>query len=88
MYNKKNRYLIKNLQIYNEAFLKIFNIEDQQLENLKYQSVETWDSVGHMALVAELEENFDIEMDIDDIIEFSDYLKGKEILKKYNVNLD
>ena len=79
---------MKNLQLYNEAFLKIFNIEDQQLENLKYQSVETWDSVGHMALVAELEENFDIEMDIDDIIEFSDYLKGKEILKKYNVNLD
>ena len=79
---------MKNLQIYNEAFLKIFNIEDQQLENLKYQSIETWDSVGHMALIAELEENFDIEMDIDDIIEFSDYLKGKEILKKYNVNLD
>lgn len=79
---------MENLQIYNGAFLKIFNIEDHKLENLKYQSIETWDSVGHMALIAELEENFDIEMDIDDIIEFSDYLKGKEILKKYNVNLD
>tara|TARA_B100000963_G_scaffold345318_1_gene349294 strand:- start:442 stop:681 length:240 start_codon:yes stop_codon:yes gene_type:complete len=79
---------MKNLQIYNEAFLKIFNIENQQLENLKYQSIETWDSVGHMALIAELEENFDIEMDIDDIIEFSDYLKGKDILKKYDVNFD
>ena len=79
---------MKNLQIYNEAFLKIFNIENQQLENLNYQSIETWDSVGHMALIAELEKNFDIEMDIDDIIEFSDYLKGKDILKKYDVNFD
>mgnify|MGYP001211295778 CR=1 FL=1 len=79
---------MENLKIYNAAFLKIFNIEDIQLENLKYQSIETWDSVGHMALIAELEENFDIEIDIDDIIEFSDYLKGKDILKKYNINLD
>tara|TARA_B100000886_G_scaffold93274_1_gene61654 strand:+ start:9843 stop:10082 length:240 start_codon:yes stop_codon:yes gene_type:complete len=79
---------MKNLQKYNEAFLKIFNLEDQILENLKYQSIETWDSVGHMALISELEEFFDIEMDIDDIIEFSDYQKGKEILKKYNVNLE
>ena len=79
---------MKNLQKYNEAFLKNFNLEDQQLENLKYQSIETWDSVGHMALITELEEFFDIEMDIDDIIEFSDYKKGKEILKKYNVNIE
>lgn len=73
------------LQIYNEAFLKIFSIEESILENLKYQSVDSWDSVGHMALVAELEEKFDVELDIDDIIEFSDYKKGKEILKKYDV---
>ena len=79
---------MKNLQKYNEAFLKIFNLEDQLLENLKYQSIETWDSVGHMALISELEEFFDIEMDIDDIIEFSDYKKGKEILKKYNVDIE
>ena len=76
---------METLQIYNEAFLKIFSIEESILENLKYQSVDSWDSVGHMALVAELEEKFDVELDIDDIIEFSDYKKGKEIFKKYDV---
>ena len=81
-------FLMKNLQIYKEAFIKIFNIKEQQLEKLKYQSIESWDSVGHMALIAELEDNFDIELDIDDIIEFSDYVKGKDILKKYNVIID
>ena len=78
---------MKNLEKYNDAFLKIFAIDNSQLEKLKYQSIESWDSVGHMALIAELEDNFEIEMDIDDIIEFSDYQKGKVILKKYEVDI-
>ena len=65
--------------------MKIFTIESKDLESLKYQSIDSWDSVGHMALIAELEDKFNIEIDIDDIIEFSDYKKGKEILNKYKV---
>ena len=79
---------MQNLQIYNDAFLKIFTIESDQLESLKYQSIDSWDSVGHMALIAELEDKFNIEIDIDDIIEFSDYKKGKEILNKYKVEIE
>jgi len=77
-----------NLNKYDESFLKIFAIDNSQLSELKYQSIESWDSVGHMALIAELEDSFNIEMDIDDIIEFSDYHKGKEILKKYEVEIN
>ena len=40
-----------------------------------------------MSLIAGLEDHFEIEMDIDDIIDFSSYEKGKDILKKYNVEL-
>ena len=78
---------MENLKIYNGAFLKLFSIDNEELESLKYQSIDSWDSVGHMALIAEIEEKFNIEMDIDDIIEFSDYKKGKEILKKYEVEI-
>jgi len=78
---------MENLKIYNGAFLKLFSIDNEDLESLKYQSIDSWDSVGHMALIAEIEEKFNIEMDIDDIIEFSDYKKGKEILKKYEVEI-
>ena len=38
--------------------------------------------------MTELEETFGIEMDIDDIIDFSSYEVGQTILAKYNVNMD
>lgn len=76
-----------NLEKYNEAFKRTFEINEEQLSTLKYQDVEAWDSIGHMNLVAELEDIFDIEMETDDIIDFSSYEKGKEILKKYNVEI-
>ena len=50
------------------------------MEGLEYQAVTEWDSVGHMTLIAALEDAFDIMMDTDDIIDFSSYEKGKEIL--------
>ena len=40
-----------------------------------------------MGLMSDLEEAFDIEMDIDDIIDFSSYEKGMEILDKYEVKI-
>ena len=36
-----------------------------------------------MQLMAALEEDFEIEMDVDDIIDFSSFEKGKEIMSKY-----
>ena len=40
-----------------------------------------------MGLIAGLEESFDIELETDDIIDFSSFNKGKEILKKYGVEI-
>ena len=77
-----------NLQKYDEAFITALNVEKSQLPNLEYQQVKTWDSVGHMGLMAELEDTFDIELDTDDIVDFSSYEKGKEILKKYNIEIE
>jgi acyl carrier protein len=74
-----------NLTIYNNVFKESFAIDDQKLIGLKYQDIPEWDSVGHMGLMSSLEEAFNIEMEIDDIIEFSSYEKGKEILEKYNL---
>jgi len=74
-----------NLIIYNSAFMQSFGINESQLSELKYQDIVEWDSVGHMGLMSSLEEAFKIEMEIDDIIDFSSYKKGKEILSKYNI---
>ena len=79
---------MNNLEKYQQAFKETFLVEEEKLSDLKYQDIPEWDSVGHMALVAALEENFQIELDIDDIIEFSSFEYGKEILKKYKVDVD
>lgn len=73
------------LEKYNNVFMENLQITEDQLAGLQYQGVELWDSVGHMSLVAALEDEFDIMIDTDDIIDLSSYEKGIEILKKYNI---
>jgi len=77
-----------NLEKYVNTFKEAFVVEEADLENLKYQDIIAWDSVGHMALMAALEDAFEIEMDIDDIIEFSSFEFGKTILEKYSVTME
>lgn len=71
-----------NLEKYSEVFCKTFEITADKLAGLKYQDIDAWDSVGHMTLVANLEDAFDIMMETDDIIDLSSYEKGQEILAK------
>jgi len=79
---------MNNLNKYKDVFKECFNVtEDQLNETLVYNSIEEWDSVGHMAMVAELEDVFDIMLETDDVIEFSSYTIGIEILKKYDVEV-
>ena len=79
---------MSNLEKYNNAFIETFEITEDQLAGLKYQDIEAWDSVGHMGLIAALEDAFDIMMDTDDIIDFSSYEKGKEILSKADYGVE
>ena len=72
---------------YNTAFTESFGIDESALDDLEYESIVEWDSVGHMGLMAEIEEAFDIQLEMDDVIDFSSYVKGKEILKKYNIEI-
>jgi acyl carrier protein len=75
-----------NLEKYNQAFFEAFEITEDKLVGLQYQQIELWDSVGHMTLIANLEDSFDIMMETDDIIDLSSYEKGLKILsEKYNV---
>ena len=74
-----------NKKKYAEAFIKTFSVEEGALETLAYNGVQQWDSLGHMSLIAELEEAFGIQMETDDIIDFSSYRKGFELVSKYGV---
>ena len=78
---------MNNLELYKNAYVDSFEIEIDIVESLEYQSIAEWDSVGHMVLISTLEEKFDIMMDMDDIIDFSGFERGKEILLNYDVKI-
>ena len=73
---------------YDQAFITAFDINASALgPDLKYESIQEWDSIGHMGLIAELEDSFDISMEMDDIIDFSSYEKGIIIMRKYDIDI-
>ena len=75
-----------NKEKYQEVFINSLSLEKQKFNsNLKYNEIPEWDSIGHMTLMSGLEESFGITLETDDIIDFSSYKKGKEILEKYKV---
>ena len=75
---------MSNLEKYKIIFKDSFEYEGD-VTALEYQAIAEWDSVGHMQLMAAVEDSFAIELDVDDIIDFSSFQKGIEILAKYNV---
>lgn len=77
---------MNNLSLYQKIFRDSLSLSDSyKLDKLKYQSIPEWDSIGHMSLIAALEENFKITIDTDDIVDFGSFKKGIEILKKYKI---
>ncbi len=79
---------MNNKEKYQDIFTKSLSIDSKKFnENLKYNEIQEWDSIGHMSLMSALEEDFGITMETDDIVDFSSYKKGIEILKKYKVDL-
>jgi acyl carrier protein len=55
---------------------------DVDVETLAYGQHPNWDSVGHMALVAEIEDGFDVTLEPDDVLELSSYAKAVELLQR------
>ena len=77
---------MSNKEKYTDIFKNSLSIDNSKFnENLKYNEIPEWDSIGHMTLMSGLEEGFKITLETDDIVDFSSFKKGKEILKKYKV---
>ena len=79
---------MNNLEKYNQAFIEVFGVEENALgSNFNKDSVDGWDSVHQLNIIALLEESFDIMLDPEDIMELTSYEKGKELMSKYEVEL-
>lgn len=74
-----------NLEKLAKIFADTFEISEAETKGLQYQGIEQWDSVGHMTLIAALEDEFDIQLETDDIIDMSSFEKAQEILAKYDI---
>lgn len=78
---------MNNLEKYNEIFMSRLRVSPDQIDNVTYHSVSGWDSIGHMSLIAALEEEFNVSFEPEDILSFTSYENGKNILRKMDVNM-
>lgn len=79
---------MENIEKYNKVFIDVFGAKAEELnDNYGKETVDEWDSVHQLSLIAEFEEAFDIMFDPEDIMEMTSYAKGKELLAKYEVTL-
>ena len=75
-----------NLQKYNSIFMNLFEVSEDVLnDTFNFGVAPGWDSLAHMELIAELEDEFDILLETDDITHFGGYENGKKILAKYGI---
>ena len=72
---------------YKKIFIETLSIDKGKFtDEIKYNDIPEWDSIGHMTLMSGLEEEFKITLETDDIVDFSSYKKGKELLtEKYKI---
>ncbi|TDF93502.1 acyl carrier protein [Paenibacillus piri] len=78
-----------NQQKLRQAFVEALALPaDTQVEELKYNAIPEWDSIAHMALIAHLDDTFDIMLDTEDIIDISSFDRAVEILQKYGVDFE
>ena len=77
---------MENIEKYNNAFVEVFGAKVEDLnESYGKETVDEWDSVHQLSLIALLEESFDIMFDPEDIMEMTSYPNGKRLLEKYDV---
>jgi len=72
-----------------DCFSRSLGIPPERVtDDLAYNSLKEWDSVAHMALVADIEGEFDVMFDTDDILGMSTVAKAREILLRYGIRFD
>ena len=77
---------MENIETYKKVFVDSLSLNNSKnIEELEYNIVPEWDSIGHMSLIAALEEKYKISLETDDIVDFSSFKKGIQILKKHKI---
>lgn len=79
---------MNNIDKYNDVFVEVFGVNASDLnDNFSKNTVGAWDSVHQLNIIGLLEETFDLMLDPEDIMACTSYAKGKDILRKYDVEI-
>jgi acyl carrier protein len=78
---------MSNIVKLKEAFVEGLEIPMEEVESATMESVDKWDSIGQMSLVAIIEDTFGIEFGPDEVMRFTSFETGKDILKNHNIEL-
>lgn len=76
---------MSNIEKLKEAFVEGLEIPMEEVESATMESVEKWDSIGQMSLVAIIEDAFEIELEPTEVMQFTSFEAGKNILKNHNI---
>jgi acyl carrier protein len=65
-----------------QVFVATLDLDDGvDVERLKYQDIPQWDSIGHMSLVVAIEDEFDVQLDTDQVIDMSSFVVALDMLR-------
>ena len=79
---------MNNIEKLKNSFSEALGIDISSVtESLEYQSIPEWDSISHMVLISQIESDFGISIETDDVIDLSSFAKSKEILGKFQIKL-
>ena len=80
---------MSNLEKLNKVLCDIFDIKKVEdiNDDLGPDEIEGWDSLGHVELITNLEEVFDISLDVVDISRMYSVGDIKKIVRKYGVEI-
>jgi len=88
MFNAYNNFNMDVIERYKKVFIETFKVSEKDLINgFASQNIDKWDSVAHLKLISELENEFDIMLDTDDLLELNSFEIGKKILIKYEIQI-
>ena len=74
-----------NIEKLKNAFVEGLEISIEDVENATMESVDKWDSIGQMSLIAIIEDAFGVEFEPDEVMRFTSFVAGVDILKNHNI---
>lgn len=78
---------MSNIDKLKQAFVEGLEIPIEDVEKATMETMDKWDSIGQMSLVAIIEDVFGIELEPDEVMLFTSFAAGVEILKHHDIEL-